>query len=344
MALIVVARPDAGVLPVLAPATCHRDGAPRRLVHERGEHMIIKSRRADPGNTDEGRDGSPSSSWGRRLRLLLALVMLTAGVLAVAPASPAEAQNGCASVGSNFAGNGPFSVTTQGTSTHTYYSPSNLGSNGCTRHPVILWGNGTFTATSWYDGFLRHLASHGFIVAAANTSNALVGSNLLPGLDQLTQWNSQAGHRFNGRVDLTHVGATGHSQGGGAAQEAGKDSRVDTIFPLEPWLGSVTGLRASSALYFAGENDFVVSPSSVHDRYEATSQASAYAELRGAGHLTALGNVGGFRGPATAWARWNLMGDTTARNQFVGSNCGLCSSLSWSEYEANSRLQTFSPS
>jgi Chlorophyllase enzyme len=277
---------------------------------------------------------------GRRLRLFLAAVLAATALMAFAP-TPAQAQStGCASVGTAFDRTGPFSVTTQSTSTHTFYSPSNLGSNGCTTHPVILWGNGTFTSVSFYDGYLRHMASHGFIVAAANTSNALIGSNLLPGLDQLRTWNQQAGHRFNGKVNLDMVGATGHSQGGGAAQEAGKDARVDTIFPFEPWLGSVPGLRASSALYFAGQNDWVVSPSSVRSRYTQTSQPSAYAELRGASHFTALGNMGGFRGAATAWARWKLMGDTTARQQFVGSNCGLCNNFSWSAYVANAALQT----
>jgi len=34
---------------------------------------------------------------------------------------------------------------------------------------VILWGNGTFTTPALYDGLLRHLASHGLIVAAAES-------------------------------------------------------------------------------------------------------------------------------------------------------------------------------
>lgn len=88
---------------------------------------------------------------------------------------------------------------------------------------MILWGNGTITAPSWYDGLLRHLASHGFIVAAANTSNAGSGQEMLQGLATLTTWNGQSANRFYQKVDLERVGTTGHSQGGAGAIRAGAD-------------------------------------------------------------------------------------------------------------------------
>ena len=50
----------------------------------------------------------------------------------------------------------------------TIYRPEILGDEG-RRHPVILWGNGTDTVPQIYQGALSHWASHGFIVAAANT-------------------------------------------------------------------------------------------------------------------------------------------------------------------------------
>lgn len=291
--------------------------------------------------------GSGSSNTQRpvrtaRWRTILALGTLAVGLVAFSPTpTPAGAQaSGCPTVGSNFAGTGPFSVTTQSTSSNTFYSPTNLGTNGCTTHPVVLWGNGTSTSVSIYDAFLRHLASHGFIVAAANTSNAGSGTQMLEGLAQLRTWNGQSGNRFNQRVDLQNVGSTGHSQGGGGAINAAKDQGVKTTAPLEPWSQNQTGLQDSdTALFFAGQNDTIVSPSSVRARYTGVRIAAGYAELAGASHFTAIGNVGGFRGPATAWFRWHLMGDTTARSVFVGANCGLCTSNQWSEYEANSRLQ-----
>lgn len=277
---------------------------------------------------------------GRASRLLLILVTLVASVVGLA-GTPADAQaSGCPTVGSNFAGTGPFSVTTQSNSTNTFFSPTNLGANGCTRHPVILWGNGTLTSVSWYDGLLRHLASHGFIVAAANTSNAGSGSEILQGLTTLTSWNGQSSSRFYQRVDLANVGSTGHSQGGGGAINAAKNQGVKTTAPLEPWSQNQLGLQSSdTAMFFAGESDSVVPAGSVRDRYEGVSIAAGYAELDGASHFVPLGNAGGFRGALTAWMRWQLMGDTTARGLFVGPSPGLAGSWAWSDYEANARLQ-----
>ena len=70
---------------------------------------------------------------------------------------------------------------------------------------------------------------------------------------------------------------------------------------------------------------------------------AAYAELAGATHFVPVGNAGGFRGPATGWARWHLAGDGNGRGLFVGAGCGLCSSPEWSAYEANPRLQELAP-
>lgn len=268
-----------------------------------------------------------------RLAILLALF---AGVLA-GPATMAEAQtSGIPSVGTNFGSIGPYSVTVQTAANHTYYSPTNLGANGV-RHPVLLWGNGTGASPSSYDGLLRHWASHGFIVAAANTPNAGSGAEMLQGLTNLSTFNSSPTNRFYQRVDLTKVGASGHSQGALGAARAAADSRVSTAMPVEgaARASGVTG----SIFYLAGERDTIARPASIRSAYDAaTTLPAAYGELRGATHFTPAGDGGGFRGATTAWARWMLMDDTNARGWFVGPNCTLCQSSSW-DYVANARLQ-----
>jgi hypothetical protein len=275
----------------------------------------------------------------RRLLGLVALVGLVVSVaVAVVASSPAQSQAaGCTPPSTtNFANTGPFSVTTQADSVNTFYSPSSLGSQGCTRHPVILWGNGTFTTPAIYDGLLRHLASHGFIVAAANTTNAGSGQEMLQGLATLTTWNGQSGHRFYQKVDLEHVGTTGHSQGGAGSIRAGADPRVDTVFPMAG-PGNLSAVRVP-VLHLVGADDPLKSSAQTSFN-SATGIPAAYAELAGADHLTFLGSAGGFRGPATAWARWQLMGDDTAKNQFVGDSCGLCTANDWT-YETNDRFRT----
>ena len=276
----------------------------------------------------------------RSLLYLLLIPMLGVGLFVAVPREADAQAPGLPSVGTNFAAAGPFQVTVQNDAEHTYYSPSTLGQGGID-HPIVLWGNGTGTSPSVYDGFLRHLASHGFVVAAANTSNAGSGNEMLAGLDNLTRFNGQSGNRFFGHLDLENVGATGHSQGAGGAISVTRDARIDTIFPLQGY-GGPRGTTAT-ALYFAGQDDTIIAPSTVRSSFTQSSAIpAAYAELAGATHFTPIGNAGGFRGPATAWARWQLADDTNGRGLFVGASCGLCTSPDW-EYEANARLQNQTP-
>jgi Chlorophyllase enzyme len=267
----------------------------------------------------------------RRPRLLSALGL----ALGVGAAAFLAAPGAASAQTPDYSQRGPHEVEVQEEATNTYYSPAELDG----AHPVILWGNGTITQVSWYDGYLRHLASHGLIVAAANTSNAGSGNEMLNGLDELTAWNGESGNRFYQHVDLGNVGSTGHSQGGGGSINAAKDERVKTTFPLEPWSQNETGLQNDdTAMFFAGENDTVVPSSSVRARYEGVSIPAGFAELAGADHLTPLSDAGGFRGASTAWALWQLTGDTAAQSLFVGADCGLCTSSDWSAYEANAQL------
>jgi pimeloyl-ACP methyl ester carboxylesterase len=237
----------------------------------------------------------------------------------------------------DYAATGPYAVTvTNANSTTTIYHPTTMGQGG-TRHAVLLWGNGTFTSPSAYDALLRHLASHGFIVAAATTSNAGSGQEMLAGLNYLSTANGQPGGRFGGKVDLANVGTVGHSQGAIGALAAAKDARVKVVIPI---MGAGAGLSASGkpTIYFVGQNDTTARPDAIEPAYAAGTGPTAFAELAGAGHLTALGDAGGFRSAVTAWARWQLTGDTTARGQFLGSGCALCNTQVWSRYLRNAQF------
>jgi hypothetical protein len=285
-------------------------------------------------------------SASRPLGLLISLALLALASLASTPtrveatgSSPAQA-TGCSDVGGNFADPGPFEVTVEPAAQHTYYSPTELGTQGCTTHPVIVWGNGTWTTPDVYDQLLRHLASQGFVVAAANTSNAGSGNEIKAGLDNLEGFNSQAGHRFNGKLDLENVGSTGHSQGGGGALEAAKDERIKTTAPLAPFVGSQTGLQPDdTAIFFAGTLDTWIPPDTVKARYDGVTIPAAYAEAADANHFIPAATGGMFRAPLTAWMRWQLMGDTEASGMFIGADCGLCTDPVWTAYEANAALQ-----
>src|SRR3954468_8357049 len=126
-------------------------------------------------------------------RGIVAALVVAWLAVATAPAAGATA-DGCPSVDGNWAAAGPFAVTTQATgSGQTIYRPAQLGTLGCTTHPVVLWGNGTGASPANYDGLLRHWASEGFIVAAADTRNAYSGQEMIGGLDWLVAQNASAG-------------------------------------------------------------------------------------------------------------------------------------------------------
>ena len=301
---------------------------------------------------------SPQLSRGRKRRGGWWLVLPLAATAAVAfgpvgqaagsePATPSDvdaASLTCPSVGTAWAEMGPFSVTTQKSGVgHTIYRPAELGGQGCGTHPVILWGNGTGVNPSAYDSLLRHFASHGFIVAAANTTWAGSGTAMLGGLDYLTRQNSTSGSVFHGKVNLDKVGATGHSQGGGGAVNAAEDARVDASAPIQPGPYGTDSIIKGPALYLAGQNDSTVSSSYVEGRFAKADQVVAvFGELAGADHYEPAGNGGGFRGPVTAWFRFHLMGDEQARGEFFGAGCGYCSSPVWSDYKRNAKAEAVS--
>ncbi|MEV6714685.1 hypothetical protein AB0M48_21930 [Lentzea sp. NPDC051208] len=242
----------------------------------------------------------------------------------------------CKSVNGQWATAGPFTVTSasNGRGT-TVFRPTALGTLGCTTHPVVLWNNGARSGLDRYVPLLNHLASHGFIVAAAE-GNAGNGGPMLQGLDHLTTENNRAGSPLQGKVDLTNVGATGHSFGGGAAIDAGADPRVDTIAPIYP-LATTSGSRVRGpALFIAGQNDTIVSPIVVRTPYNQATQVPAiFAEQRGADHY----GIPALHGTITSWFRLHLMQDEQARGLYFGTNCTYCTSAFWSVFERNAKAQ-----
>ncbi len=277
-----------------------------------------------------------STTFGRVWRALLA-VALAATILGATGGAVDAQTAGFPSVGTSFNSAGPYSVTTMNGSQHTYWYPSNIRTTGL-RHPVILWGNGTGASPTSYAGLLRHFASHGFIVAAANTPNAGSGSEMLAGLSNLTSMNGQSSSPFYQRVDTGRVASTGHSQGGVGALEASKDSRVMTAFPIEGAF-SARGVTVPT-LFLAGQNDNIARPSQIKSTYNGANTAAAYAEVARATHFTPAGDGGYFRAVGVAWARWHLMGDSNAEGWFVGTNCGLCRDTQITDYEVNARFRS----
>jgi len=229
---------------------------------------------------------------------------------------------------SSFANRGPFATTQVTQGTCTIHSPVNLGQGGVT-HPIILWGNGTGATPATYQALLSHWASHGFIVAAANTSNAGDGTAMLACLQTVSANNNSAASRFFQRVDVTRVGASGHSQGGGGTIMVGRDARVDTTVAFQPFIQlGLGGFRrtsideqnpAGSMLLLSGSADTIAVPGTNQEPvFDDVNVPVRWLTRIGASHFEPIGDGGDFREPATAHFRAELMDDAAAA-QFVAN-------------------------
>lgn len=267
-------------------------------------------------------------------------MLLSAGALATNPGTPDPGPNPDPGTGfpsvSNFASSGSFSVTNSNVnSTCTVYRPRTLGQNGL-RHPIILWGNGTGGSPRTYSGLLEHWASHGFVVAAARTSNAGSGDEMISCLNYLVTENGRSSGTFAGKLNVNRVATAGHSQGGGGSIMAGQDSRVTVSAPFQPYTLGL-GHRASSQrnqsgpmFLMTGGSDTIAAPGlNARPVFNNANVPVFWGELRGAGHFEPVGNAGGYRGPSTAWLRYHLMDDQNAESTFYGSRCGLCTDRNW---------------
>lgn len=216
----------------------------------------------------------------------------------------------------------------------TVFRPETLAA----RTPVIVWSNGNRQTPDKYATMLDQLASNGFVVAAANSGNAGTGAEPLACLDYLTAENSKAGSVYQGKLDLTKVGAAGHSQGGGGTIMAARDARIKATAPIMPYTRAGLGFDPASIplqkvpmLLMSGGADTIAPPATMHQPvYDALTSPVFWGNLAGQAHgVPAATDSGQYRPLVIAWFRYQLMGDTRAAAVFTGAACGLCSAQGW---------------
>ena len=216
---------------------------------------------------------------------------------------------------------GPFMTQTFQQGAFSFFVPTASGPDQ--QFPVATWGNGTATSPQSYNAFLTHIASHGIIVVAANSSNVGTGTLLRQGLDQVEQLNGQQGSRLfqrsNGRAC-----SIGYSQGGGGAVNAAGDPRVSCSVPIAPdiiFTSRATGNGLSRIFFLGGGSDNVapVGPNA-QVLFNQASAPKTLSVLAGANHFEVLGDGGDFKGYATAFLVAQLRDDLVAASLFVGAN------------------------
>jgi len=210
----------------------------------------------------------------------------------------------------------------------TLFRPTDLAQGGLC-HPVITWGNGTGTTPSIYRVLLTHLASHGFVVIASNSPNVAQGTPppMVAGVTWVLEQNADPTSEMYQRIDTTHVGATGHSQGGFATTTAGTDSHILTIAPIAG--ATATRNLHGPALLLCGGMDTTVPCSTIMAAFTGiTNQPVMLADQLAATHAGWIsfraGTLNPYEVAVTAWMRVQLMGDTSLRSMFYGPSCTLC--------------------
>jgi hypothetical protein len=238
-----------------------------------------------------------------------------------------------ASFGEDPEGNKPL-LDTEGIdfALFTVYRPANWAEGE--KVPIITWGNGTCAKTEGYGALLRYVASHGFFVIAANSR--WVGGNgaMTRALDFAEAANEDAASPYYQHLDLSKVGAMGHSQGGGATITAAQDERVKTVIiwnggsrAVKPFLAVTGDMDIGNPTVSSLSNAITGSPPGAFLFYHMV-----IGEGPVRGHLTLMMEPERVVEPTVAWFKYQLQGDMESRGWFVGADCKLCKSPAEFEY------------
>jgi hypothetical protein len=184
-----------------------------------------------------------------------------------------------------------------------------------------------------YQDLLDHWASHGFVVMGAHTNSTAGGAVHEAAIDWLVAENARAGSAYFGVLDLTKIGASGHSQGGGATITAGANvpgpSEIVTTMPLMP-ISSFErphlAQHVASMLIVSATDDERANRVADEALTDVTTEL-VDAQFVGV-HADAMHP--GIHGATVAWLRYQLMGDQDAKAQFYpAGTCGLCRDSAW---------------
>jgi|HubBroStandDraft_6_1064221.scaffolds.fasta_scaffold139245_2 hypothetical protein len=222
---------------------------------------------------------------------------------------------------------------------YTVYRPATWPS---TPVPVITWGNGTCAPPESYGALLRYVASYGFFVVAANSREVGSGSPapMLHALDFAAAANQDSTSPYYQKLDMSKVGAMGHSQGSLATATAASDPRI-----LDVILFNGGDTAAKPYLAVSGDLDVTgYTPSAMAAAIDASTMPAAWLYFHQidmvsknfSGHLLIQTQPERVVDPAKDWWQMMLQNNTTAQSEFIGQNCGLCGDAGAEEFGENS--------
>jgi len=268
-----------------------------------------------------------------------------------ANSSASDAQADTGAVASNDGGfppvsdvsvKGPYTSKTINSSgpggAYTIFHPAELAPNGVLS-PIVSWGNGGFTTPVDYPQ-LPHLASHGFVVIAANDS-LVTGAQVRAGVDWIVQQNEVSTSPFYKKLDVKRIAGVGYSNGGLATLEAADDPRYLTIVIIsganlneDSRATNMSKLHTPIA-YLCTDDD--ASKGNCMADFAVVKQPAFFGVMKGTAHtdvttILGLGVDAAIKRVATgttAWLRWQVLGDLSFKPTFVGADCTLCKDSAW---------------
>ncbi|HTE48237.1 MAG TPA: hypothetical protein VK636_23530, partial [Gemmatimonadaceae bacterium] len=218
---------------------------------------------------------------------------------------------------------------------YSLYRPAKLEEGK--KYPIITWGNGTCALPEGYGTLLKHWASHGFFVVAANSRQVGMNSVMTKALDWAFAANMDSASPYFGKIDTERVGAAGHSQGGMATINAARDARIKTVIifnggssATKPFL-AISGDRDIPFVTLSGlKSGTMAAPKAAWLWYHMVPERGSFD-----GHLTLITEPARVVGPSTAWFKTVLQDDADAKAWFVGTSCKLCGMDAMFEFGQN---------
>ena len=212
-----------------------------------------------------------------------------------------------------FEGTGKCAVRTMQSGAFSLYLPNGnrQGQTGCTPpFPVVSWGNGTFNTPQSTNTFLGTVASHGFTVVAANTTNS---NGALGGGGQTIVDDGVALGLMQPNAG-TQACTMGYSQGGSAAVRGALLAKALCTVTIAAEI-NITGPANATGLtrvILLGGGADTIAPVANNSQvlFNQAGAPKVLAVIRGIDHLQVLqgtgGNGGQYRGFAIAALVLNL--------------------------------------
>ncbi len=237
----------------------------------------------------------------------------------------------------------------KGSSWYKLYYPD--GYSGV-EFPAIVFANGTGATANWYNGFLRTLASYGYIVIGNDVRMVRTGESVLAMAEYLLKIDADPDSPFCGMIDESKLGVCGHSQGGDAAADCAvfdKDHGFDFASLCTIELSVNTAINAPLIIDFADIDCpvFMTAGTGIFDAKTITppefmtenwnNLSGGYPAVCARSVCTDHADIcllknGGYQVPyVIAWFEYTLKGDSDAAKVFAGDSPEIQNTDRWQD-------------